>query len=92
MGTKIEILTHYGKKGYTKRGGERVAFLCDGRYSVIHVSLAEIRYLVKEICPFFYNLFITSLDNSENVLQNMRVDMRIIMSQEAFGLFSLDQK
>ena len=48
------------------------------------MSLAEVRYLVKEFRPFFYNLFITSLDNSENVLQNMRVDMRIIMSQEAF--------
>ena len=53
-------------------------------YGVVPSRLAEIRYLVKEFRPFFYNLFITSLDNSENVLQNMRVDMRIIMSQEAF--------
>ena len=50
-------------------------------------TLTEIRYLVKEFRPFFKNLFVTSFNNSENVLQNMWVDTRIIMSQETFSGF-----
>ena len=35
--------------------------------------------------PLRNNLFVTSLNNSKNVLQNSRIDMRIIIRQKTFS-------